>query len=1156
MPQDLIIDLLQVDRRYQRSVHLERDFTDVSALAGYVPTRHSDETLARIFAGLDQHPNRRAFRLTGNFGAGKSSFGLLLAHYLRDGISGLPKSLRDRWRGPVAKSRPGIIPVLVTGSREPINVAILRSLRHTLETLLGAKHLDAVAKLNKLLAAKGARITDSATLEILQSVNRELMEKRGAKGLVIILDELGKFLEFAVMHPERQDVFFLQQLAELSCGSSRYPLLVVGLLHQGFRDYAQTLSEPDQREWDKVAARFEEIVFKQPPEQITRLVGAALNVRPTDWPRHWEARAKDAMSTVAQRNWFGADASMSALAKEAPYIYPLHPSVLPVMIRFFSRFGQNERSLFSFLLSNEPGGLQEFARTHKPLPGVCYRLHNFYDYVSANFGDKLGALSLQSHWNQIEAICRSINARWPEKAMIAKSVGILNLIQSGQGSEIVATEEAVSAALYDTPAERQQSRDCMRALYKKDNVLHFRGKAGGYCLWSHASVNLYERYREASRSLSSSRRAGDAIRTRMLDTRPMVARRHYIETGNLRSFEIVYCTPGDLEGRVSAHVEDTDCRIVIPLCETNAEEGAALKFARTSKVPDQVLLGIPQPLNGLDGLLKELERWEWIQNNTPELKDDWFAAQEVNQKIDHARENLERRVQHFVGLRSPTGTMPLRWFHGGQERSFDSGCGFLSWLSEVCDDLFKDAPKIHNELINRRVLSSAAARARMRLVQSMFEASNKKLLGMDETKRPPQMSMYLSVLQETTIHREVSEGLWALDYPLPRDPAHLLPCLRAVRTRLESSPEARVPVTEIIQLLTSPRLGVREGLIPILLVLLLIKHQRDIALYENGTFLSEIAVEEILRLSKRPENFALQWCRIGGVRLSVFERLLQVLESATERKDADLLDVVRPLMKLVAGLPPYAKTTKMVSPMAQTIRAALLSAEDPTEMVFQTLPVACGMKPFAPSSADEERAEEYVQKLKSGLDELRAAYPTLINRMANQIGQAFGYELSGQATLMVEYRQQVARRAAALIPLVTDIELKGFCLRISDAALGDAAWLESFGSFVAASPPSRWKGQDEYAFLERLHLLAGKFARTEATHFSETANEPGSKRMLLTITHADGTEKTKVLHLTESETGKLIHLKADLAAKLGSDKQNAIAALTELAWELLSKPNP
>ena len=46
-----------------------------------------------------------------------------------------------------------------------------------------------------------------------------------------------------------------------------------------------------QREWEKVAGRFEEILFDQPLEQITHLIGAALNVAEEHVPRGWVSKA-------------------------------------------------------------------------------------------------------------------------------------------------------------------------------------------------------------------------------------------------------------------------------------------------------------------------------------------------------------------------------------------------------------------------------------------------------------------------------------------------------------------------------------------------------------------------------------------------------------------------------------------------------------------------------------------------------------------------------------------------------------------------------------------------------------------------------------------------------------------------------------------------
>ena len=56
--------------------------------------------------------------------------------------------------------------------------------------------------------------------------------------------------------------FSLQRFAEAASRSGDEPLFVVSLLHQGFSAYADHLDQSTEREWEKIAGRFEEIVFR------------------------------------------------------------------------------------------------------------------------------------------------------------------------------------------------------------------------------------------------------------------------------------------------------------------------------------------------------------------------------------------------------------------------------------------------------------------------------------------------------------------------------------------------------------------------------------------------------------------------------------------------------------------------------------------------------------------------------------------------------------------------------------------------------------------------------------------------------------------------------------------------------------------------------
>src|SRR5262245_29642271 len=129
-----ISDLFQIKNRFLRSAQLERDFGDPDALSGYVVTPPASEGVNRLLRGLSSKSTQRAWRVTGDYGTGKSSCALALAHLLFDGGRGAPKELRQEidFRT-LGIKRPDLLPVLVTGSRAPLRDCLLLALAQAIE---------------------------------------------------------------------------------------------------------------------------------------------------------------------------------------------------------------------------------------------------------------------------------------------------------------------------------------------------------------------------------------------------------------------------------------------------------------------------------------------------------------------------------------------------------------------------------------------------------------------------------------------------------------------------------------------------------------------------------------------------------------------------------------------------------------------------------------------------------------------------------------------------------------------------------------------------------------------------------------------------------------------------------------------------------------
>jgi hypothetical protein len=1150
MPVPKIADVIRIQGRFLRSANLQRDFRDPIALDGYVVTDSARNHLRRMVQGLPIKSGRRSWRITGDYGSGKSSFALLVAHCFAGKDSPLPPKIRRVLDVSLPK-QVNFLPILITGSREPIAFAVLRSLSDALERHLPkARQIKALPRINELLSKPPAQIQDNEVLDLIVEANSELIARGQTTGMLIILDELGKFLEFAALHPERQDVFFLQQLGEISARSGSKPLFTIGLLHQGFSAYADQLSQSAQREWEKIGGRFEELLFSQPLEQVSHLLAAALDVSKEKLPRGVASMSKAAMKTAINLGWYGTAPPITALTGIAPDLYPLNPTVIPILVKFFSKFGQNERSLFSFLLSTEPFGLQDFAQQAATADST-FRIHHLFDYAAANFGNRLSFQTYRNHWNHIESLVRSFPATDETEVAVLKTVGLLNLLNV---PDLVATEEAIALAISDpgTPGETNV-RQTIHRLNKDRHVLYQRGRSGGYFLWSHTSVNLEAAYEDAGRAVSHQRSVAQRVKD-YLDNRPIVARRHYIQTGNLRHFDIQYCSLPELETLASSELARSDGRIIVPLVETPEQVQIALQFAMSFTQREDTLIGVTEPLGSLAGLMMEAERWTWVQKHTPELKDDRYAAEEVGRQLTLASQTLEKRIRHFTGLgqSAQSGASSIRWFFQGKEQSLPDAKSFISYLSQLCDNLYRNAPSIHNEIVNRRTLSSAAASARMRLIERMFSHPDCEYLGMDPDKRPPEMSIYLSLLKKAQLH--VKEGeQWKLQEPPPgSDPCRLRPALNKIREILTLKADQRIPIPAVMDELRRAPFGIRDGVLPILLVLTLLEHQHEIALYEKGTFLSQVGKEEILRLTKAPQIFELQLCEVQGLRRELFDKISGMLDIGKGAKKADILAVIRPLCVFAAKLPEYSRHTQNLSSAALAVRSVLLSAREPGTMLFRELPEALGLDAFVSGDlvkGSSLRVQDYVKSLRQALDTLKMALPQLKDRICKHLAVAFDRP---KVEDFQSFRDELSMRAQNVLVQVPDMDLKAFCFRLFDNNLSELDWIESVGSLVATTPPSRWKDSDEETFARKLTPLVRNFRNVESILFSENPQGQSHATYKVELTNREGKSKDLVVCLAPAEQHAATELEKSISALLAMHEANiGLQALSSNVWRLL-----
>jgi hypothetical protein len=1126
-----ISDSFHIRSTFLRSVNVALDYADPTSSRDYVITGFIREVFTRLAPALAPNSSTRAWRITGDYGTGKSAFALSYARLAAGESENLPAALR-----PFLPKGLRLEPVLVSGSPQPLEQSIKQGLAEMRRRVWGKSPPKALEH-----SVPG----QDGLLESISQHIAALKKHRAADGIVLVLDELGQNLNHAALHPSHGDISLLQALGERADRSGVNPLVVVALLHQGFSTYSGDLDQAAKREWEKVAGRFKEVVFAQPLEQVAALVAEMLGLRSGAVPRQLVALAEADIKVAAAEGLYGAAPSETFLREIAPRLYPLHPTVFPLLVLLLRRFGQNERSLVGFLSSHEPRGFREFAEQNRFDAGF-YRLSHLYDFFKANLAASLSN-GQATHWAVIDATVSHARDLGEPTVSLLKTIGLVNLIND---PAIVATENLVRAAVGSAGIDA-----ALRKLRGTSAIIHEQGEAKGFTLWPHSSVNLHLALDQAEEAL-----ANEPITTRnvaaFLDQRSVVARRHYIETGNLRHFAVQYLdwsTFRDCLATKFPESANSDGQILVVLTQDDHERttaAAAIKSAK-AKLGTMRLVGVTSPVINAADTVRDFKRWEWIRMNVRDLAGDAYARNHVSRESKRCRHRLERELHHLVNLRNDEARgAVIQWFDQDGAVKVTGTKGILPYLSAQCDKVFRECPKVPNELINRRVTSSAATRARSTLIEAIATQASKADLGFDPAKSPPEFSIYLSVLKQGKVHVKSATG-WRfqnLRELTKDDPLRLTPALTKIHEMLVAADTDRCTVPQLYEALRAEPFGVRDGFIPLLLAIYLAGQWDQTAIFEDGTFLDKPGANVFQRLTKEPEAFALQHCSVRGVRRELFQRVAETLEFPLEQKP-DVLQIVRPLMRFTGKLPEYSLLSERhLSQPTRRVRAELMKAQNPAALLFRDLPKALGFEPFS-SNAEKGKnkdADRFAEALGDTVLELQACYDQLIKRLSQALLGSFDFRGS-----VAEFRVQFGARARAVEHALVDNQLKLFVRYVADPALAERAWIESVAAILAKKAPERWRDADEEEFHHRLAALSSQFIRTEGVGFNGKAIDPErlGRVVCLTLTRPDGREVRQVVHWPAKDDSAVAKAKEELRRRIEELGPAGLAAAAQFVWE-------
>lgn len=1066
--------------KYTVSVNIQRD---ANREIHYIKTPNANRAANQI--ANDFKKGTRSFTLIGSYGTGKSSF-----------LWALEQSLKGR--------------------KSFFNLNLLNNPK--------VEFINIIGEYRSMREVFAEEFRVKANRNLAQNILSEVYNRYhdlGKKGLLfLVIDEFGKFLEYAAKNNPEDELYFIQQLAEFA-NNDDYNIVLLTTVHQNFDAYAFSLPREQRQEWTKVKGRFKEITFNEPVEQLLYLASEHME--------HSREKEKSTLKDISKATTIftrtNAFTSNARYVEEiADKLYPLDLMAANVLTLALQRYGQNERSLFSFLESSDHTSLSAFNRSNG-----FYSLDNVYDYLIYNFYSYINSKDNRevNTWSGIKAALEFSESVFDSNitnySKLIKTIGLLSIFASAGGvldRAFLENYAKICLGIEDAHELIQQLEARKVILYRKYDKR--------YIIFGASDLDIQFALEEAGSKVSEISDVSTLLK-KYHDLPPIMAKAHAFETGTPRLFEyriselpIQEIPEGEIDGFINlVFNEHKQTEQQVQQASENCEEAILYGFYRNSKV--------------IKDLLFEIEKTKKVIEENGE---DKVAIKELNNILLHQRNLLNHKLLNQVyGTQSE-----VRWYSKGLLINIPHKRAFNQQLSSICTEVYKLAPKFNNELVNKHKLSSQIGTAKKSYFMALTENWGQQDIGFTDDKFPAEKTIYLSLLKQNGLQPEPDQVNFV---PQIKRGSSFKALWDASNKFLDSAKKNKRRLDEFTELLSKRPFKLKQGLIDFWIPSFLFLKRDDFALFGTDGYIADISDQVLELIVKNPDEFEIKTFDVDGVKLDIFNSYRHFLSLQSKEKvdNQTFIETIKPFLVFYRSLPDYTRYTKRLSKEARAIRDSISLSKDPENIFFSDFPQALGYS-FEQLQQSKEDLKAYTAKLQVAIRDLRGFYDMLVKRFEDYILDIVGEDLSFEdykAALQKRYKKL---RLHLLLP-----QQHAFVQRLNSAIDDRELWLDSMAQATVGTPLKRFKDEDE-------PVLHDKFKATileldSLTTLSKSDFDENKEDVVgVEISGFEEGVSKKIVRLPKNKKKEVQALEQALLKAMGTDKSVNIVALANILKKL------
>lgn len=1186
-------EIIQINKNFQKSINLRLNFDQEEKIDGYIPTGASVQILQKYMQQIVKGDAQSSI-LIGPYGKGKSHLLLVLLALLSKknrqfhklALKRLVKKLKkiDREAGSLAEQtieKPYYLPVLVSGTQQDLNRTFLLALREALEreglsgimpntyyeeakktiflwkeqypatfeqfivclreqgkTIESHFHglqyyeeqeLLCFQKIYPLLTA-GSVFEPMVQMDLTvlyKSINEAICQQYGYSGMVLIFDEFSKFVEGYPKERFSGAMETLQSLCELGNDSKEQELHVILVAHKAMKEYKNRLPKEVINAYTGVEGRLQEIYFTTSLKNSFELIQNVLKkdafslAKIVALPKFQQMQEK-AYVLPYFKNLFLQEDFENIVAQGC---YPLTPVTAYLLLKISEIAVQNERTVFTFLTNEEPHSLvdclEHWDETKQFV--TAGQIYNYFSHIFENEGSKQ---NIHQEWLKAE-YALSVEKGAKEQELI-KTLALLLMV--GKQDEMYAKDEVLSIGCGMDEEEFGQVMDglCER------NVILFRNHTKSYGFKNNIGVDVdkeIEKHMQTKFAKINLCKELENVSELEYEL-PKRYNQNYTMTRYFRyqfMQEKEYLALKDSKYLFLESFSDGKLLAILRDGEGDVEE---IK-KHTEKLGDpRVVVLYPQKDISLEPLVKKILAVRSLKNDKDFLEDNKVLERELamyeEDLLFECNVKLEQEFLPMYGnclVLHGKECYDKRWF---LQKKSDSK--FNQFLSKILEEYYDRAPKINNELINRRMVTGQIKKARAKLIANILEQQDFQKYGKGTM---PEATIFRAVFLRTGVLELVLDGA-CISYPWDFGVQRVLERMHAFIE--ETAKGEKKSFARLYEELQGKNYGVRRGVLPLYLAyaLAFTHGEKDSKVWNLRTempvlYLRDLEVElkpEVFdKINEHPEEYYLLLEPINGERESYLQALEQTFlvedREAFASKTKRLVRITDGMYRWYCSLPPCSRNYglsvygEQERRAYQAFRKVFSKLErNPREILYKTLPGAFGA------------VEEY-GKLTSAIFrmkiEMERYFSFLCSQIVKETRAVFG--LDEKDNFLRSLKQYVETYAVGRSEYVTSRQTQDFLRCVRELSTHDEQEIAGkLSKAILDLYVEDWKEETVLQYRETLQTIAEELI--------QKGTDPGEGMQKLVFTNSKGQEVVKQFRMEQKDDGISEYLQNEIESAL------------------------